>query len=253
MSDLSTHSARPPLLRGNTVPLYVRTSYSSSSAQDQARQPEGSSQAYSAHPDKYSSLGRRDQTGMHGSSAASISRMPQNWQVPPTPPLSTSPGSAESYAQEEAYFPAVSASQQHSHAVGSVRSARSHGAFGSPPLPSMTSPTITSSPASFQLLRNTYSSAPMRLENTTSAYILSATIGPGFDSSCITISMRKNNILNIVADRWDLEKGCHHEWQVQFDRHADMSGVHANYTNGVLTVTVKRLNHSAGRPPQMKP
>ena len=45
----------------------------------------------------------------------------------------------------------------------------------------------------------------------------------------------------------------HHEWQVQFDRDADMSGVHASYANGVLTVTVKRLSHMSPRAPQMRP
>ena len=45
----------------------------------------------------------------------------------------------------------------------------------------------------------------------------------------------------------------HHEWSVQFDRDADMGGIRASYTDGVLTVTVKRLNHAYARPPQMRP
>ena len=31
-----------------------------------------------------------------------------------------------------------------------------------------------------------------------------------------------------------------------------MSGVHASYANGVLTVTVKRLSHMSPRAPQMR-
>ncbi|KAI5124322.1 hypothetical protein M0805_008929 [Coniferiporia weirii] len=279
MADLppQAHTSRPPLVRGNTVPLYVRTALTSSTGQEPLRpQADGAATPYSAHPDRYSSVGprqgescmRRDQTPYIAQVGASSSaRAGHHWQmqIPSTPPLSTSPGSAESYP-EEAYFPSVQGvypvtqGQQH---AGAARHPKSHGGhyISSPLSPTsyVASPTVTTSPASFQLLRSTRaptpqgSSAQMRIDNTPTEYILAAAIGPGFDSNCITIAARKGNILDIVADRWDLEKDCHHEWQVQFDRDADMGGIHASYTNGVLTVTVKRLNYSSPRPPQMRP
>lgn len=43
-----------------------------------------------------------------------------------------------------------------------------------------------------------------------------------------------------------------HEWHVQFDRDADMRGVHASYSDDVLTVRVKRLNYASPRPPQIR-
>ncbi|KAL5529316.1 hypothetical protein ACEPAG_5301 [Sanghuangporus baumii] len=246
MPEASTHPQRPQLLRGNTVPLYVRTGIPSSTTQNQQLQNDATSQPFSACPDKYATAGQRRQPPP----TASSSRITQGWALP-TPPLSTSPGSAESSNTDDAYFASVR--QQCASASGGVCSTRSNGTNSSSSLSPVTSPTVTSLPASFHILRSARSpqspSAPMQTETTPSAYILSAAIGPGFDSSCITIAMRKNNILDIVADRWDQEN-CHHEWQVQFDRDADMNGVHAGYTDGVLTVTVKRLYQSSGRPPQ---
>lgn len=145
-------------------------------------------------------------------------RYPQQaqWQVPPTPPLSTSPSSAESYADYYAP-PGSSSSAQTMHGQphyghappNGMRAARSHGLDIQM---DMKSPTATTSPASFDVLRSTRRGstthtpgAPMRVETTTTEHILSAHIGPGFNSNCITIAARKGNILDIVADRWDLE------------------------------------------------
>lgn len=74
-----------------------------------------------------------------------------------------------------------------------------------------------------------------------SAYSLIAQLGNGFHPECITISAKKGNALVIVADQWDAEQDCRHEWVWQFDRDADMSSVHANFSSGVLRVTVKRI------------
>jgi len=175
--------------------------------------------------------------------------------VPPTPPLSTSPGSADSYP--EAYFPPMQAAPHPGSSV--ARHSKAQG-YMAPPLAnnfhSPASPTVVSPTYQHQLLRNARGQAPqqsakMSITSTPSEHILSASIGPGFDSNCITIAARKGNNLDIVADRWDCEQDCHHEWKVNFDRDADMSGIKAEYTNGVLTVTVKRLNYPSTRPPQM--
>ncbi|KIJ37718.1 hypothetical protein M422DRAFT_177679 [Sphaerobolus stellatus SS14] len=80
----------------------------------------------------------------------------------------------------------------------------------------------------------------MSIESTSSQYVLSAPLGPGFSADSITIAARKENVLVIIADRWDQEDG-HHEWQVQFGRDGDMSSIHANFENGVLRITVRRF------------
>ncbi len=133
--------------------------------------------------------------------------------VPPTPPLSTSPGSADSYLGE-AYFPPMQASAHPSSSV--ARHSKAQG-YQAPPLANTShlpaSPTVVSPTYQHQLLRSSRGQAPqqsakMSINCTPSEYILSATIGPGFDSNCITIAARKGNNLDIVADRWDCEQDC---------------------------------------------
>jgi len=75
-----------------------------------------------------------------------------------------------------------------------------------------------------------------------SSHILLARLGRGFSNECLTVAARKGNILWIVADRWDREVDSKYEWQIQFDRDADMTRVHANFDNGLLRITVKRRN-----------
>jgi len=100
--------------------------------------------------------------------------------------------------------------------------------------------------------RGSYSSVPqqhitMSTQSTSTEHILSARIGPGFDSSNITISARRGNVLDIIAGRWDVVADYHFEWQVHFDKDADMSSIRANYTSEILTVTVGRLRAYTAR------
>jgi len=91
------------------------------------------------------------------------------------------------------------------------------------------------------------SSVTMTIDSTPAQYVLMAPLGPGFSADSITIAARKENVIVIVADRWDQEQDCHHEWQVQFGRDGDMSNIHAGFDNGMLKITVKRLRMS-GQP-----
>lgn len=186
---------------------------------------------------------KRDQMAYAAQAGAlSSARAGHHWQVPPTPPLSTSPDSAESYS-EEAYFPPVQgacASYAQLHNAANARKSQQNGHYVPSPLtpaPSVTSPTVTTTPASFQLLRSTRAPTPnngssqaqMRIDNTPTEYILTAAIGPGYDSSCITIAARKGNILDIVADRWDKEKDCTYSLSASYG-HVLIIGVSINYT-----------------------
>ncbi|KII85257.1 hypothetical protein PLICRDRAFT_116403 [Plicaturopsis crispa FD-325 SS-3] len=57
----------------------------------------------------------------------------------------------------------------------------------------------------------------------------------------VTISAKKGDRLDIVADAWHKENDCHYEWQIRFPPHdIDMSSVHAKVTEGHLTIDVQR-------------
>jgi len=80
----------------------------------------------------------------------------------------------------------------------------------------------------------------MEIETDNMSHTLLAPLGDKFTSDSITIAAKKNNVLQIMADRWDQEKDCHVEWLVTLDRDADMSKVSAYFSDGLLRVTVKR-------------
>ncbi|KAG9077635.1 hypothetical protein FS749_010456 [Ceratobasidium sp. UAMH 11750] len=72
-------------------------------------------------------------------------------------------------------------------------------------------------------------------------YTIKARIGGGFDPDCITISAKKDNTLAVVADRWELESNCRHEWLWNFGKDADMRNVKAHYHAGILRVNIRRI------------
>ncbi|KAG8933755.1 hypothetical protein FRC01_007222 [Tulasnella sp. 417] len=71
----------------------------------------------------------------------------------------------------------------------------------------------------------------MEIETSPSSHTLLAPLGSKFTSDAITIAAKKNNVLQIMADRWDQEKDY---------RDADMSRITAAFTDGLLRVTVRR-------------
>ncbi|KIO26125.1 hypothetical protein M407DRAFT_203500 [Tulasnella calospora MUT 4182] len=83
----------------------------------------------------------------------------------------------------------------------------------------------------------------MEIETSPSSHTLLAPLGSKFTSDAITIAAKKNNVLQIMADRWDQEKDSHFEWLVTLDRDADMSRITAAFTDGLLRVTVRRRTH----------
>ncbi|KAG9014995.1 hypothetical protein FRB94_007067 [Tulasnella sp. JGI-2019a] len=107
-----------------------------------------------------------------------------------------------------------------------------------PSISTMSSSSITPSP----LLRQNpfYLDIKMEIESSKTSHTLLAPLGDKFTSDSITIAAKKNNILQIMADRWDQERDCHVEWLVTLDRDADMSNVSAHFSDGLLRVTVKR-------------
>lgn len=161
---------------------------------------------------------RRDQSVYTQSTPASPARASHHRQPgshPPTPPLSTSPGSSESEDVSYRGYPSSSSSSSLNPRHLKPHSPYQLSSFQSlsPPMaPSVSTPPAADS-SSLSFLRSSRVPPPqqhvkMRIESTPTTYILSAPLGPGFDSNCITIAARKGNVLDIVADRWDLEKDC---------------------------------------------
>ncbi|KAG8865308.1 hypothetical protein FRB96_000198 [Tulasnella sp. 330] len=115
-----------------------------------------------------------------------------------------------------------------------------------PPLQAPMAPSISAISASSitpsPLLRQnqSYLDIKMEIETSKTSHTLLAPLGDKFTSDSITIAAKKNNVLQIMADRWDQERDCHVEWLVTLDRDADMSNVSAHFSEGLLRVTVKR-------------
>ncbi|KAG8711867.1 hypothetical protein FRC08_015331 [Ceratobasidium sp. 394] len=82
---------------------------------------------------------------------------------------------------------------------------------------------------------------PESIRVSSELYTIKARIGGGFNPDCITISARRDNSLAVVADRWDLETSCRHEWLWSFGRDADMRSVKARYDAGILRVKIRRI------------
>lgn len=86
----------------------------------------------------------------------------------------------------------------------------------------------------------------VEVNTTPSAYTLSIHL-PSFHRDEITVSLRKHRVLHIVADKFLTVSGVlhnaedeHFEKRISFGYDADMRGVRADFSDGVLRVTVPR-------------
>lgn len=77
-------------------------------------------------------------------------------------------------------------------------------------LPVVTSPAPNHSSGLLRGRANSHqqSNVTMTIDSTPHQYILMAPLGPGFSADSITIAARKENVIMIVADRWDQEQDC---------------------------------------------
>lgn len=101
----------------------------------------------------------------------------------------------------------------------------------------------------------------MVIQSTLSTHSLSVVLPRAIQSEMVTVSVKKGDKLNIVADAWHMENDCkyslcikwwslnsfswmlgHYEWQVHFaPGDADMPSVRARFApDGKLTITVQR-------------
>jgi len=82
----------------------------------------------------------------------------------------------------------------------------------------------------------------MVIHSTYSTHILAVVLPRAIQSEMVTVSVKKGDRLDIVADAWHMEHDCHYEWQVHFAScDADMSSVRARFApDGKLSISVQR-------------
>ncbi|OJA18218.1 hypothetical protein AZE42_06182 [Rhizopogon vesiculosus] len=82
----------------------------------------------------------------------------------------------------------------------------------------------------------------MVIQSTLSTHILSVVLPRAIQSDMVTVSVKKGDRLDIVADAWHMESDCHYEWQVHFaPGDADMPSVRARFaSDGKLSISVQR-------------
>ncbi|KAG1729839.1 uncharacterized protein EDB91DRAFT_1059838 [Suillus paluster] len=82
----------------------------------------------------------------------------------------------------------------------------------------------------------------MVIQSTLTTHSLSVTLPRAIQSEMVTVSVKKGDRLNIVADAWHMEIDCHYEWQVHFaPGDADMSSARARFApDGKLSISVQR-------------
>ncbi|KAJ3483308.1 hypothetical protein NLI96_g6406 [Meripilus lineatus] len=61
-------------------------------------------------------------------------------------------------------------------------------------------------------------------------------------SEMVTVSAKRGNRVDVVADIWHQEKDSHYEWEIAFPPHdVDMSSIRVDLAHGHLTIRARRL------------
>ncbi|KAF9232958.1 hypothetical protein BU15DRAFT_54497 [Melanogaster broomeanus] len=93
----------------------------------------------------------------------------------------------------------------------------------------------------------------MVVQSTTAKHSLSVTLPRVIQPDMVTVSAKKGDRLNVVADAWHMEHDCHYEWQIRFALgDVDMSTVRALFgQDGKLTLEVQRRIPGQGCTPRL--
>ncbi|KAH7913791.1 hypothetical protein BJ138DRAFT_1001545 [Hygrophoropsis aurantiaca] len=85
----------------------------------------------------------------------------------------------------------------------------------------------------------------MAVNSTSSTYTLAVLLPRAIQPEMVTVSAKKGDRLDIVADAWHMESNSHYEWQVRFSPgDVDMSTVRARFgSDGQLSIDVQRRTH----------
>jgi hypothetical protein len=109
---------------------------------------------------------------------------------------------------------------------------------------------------------------PMHLESSSSKYTLDVYLPTDIQSEMVTISAKKGNRLDVVADAWHREQDCgclqivpasfmscrpryavagHYEWQISFEPNdVDMTTIRAKFdVDGHLTIHIPRVSEGS--------
>ncbi|KAG6330975.1 hypothetical protein ID866_8115 [Astraeus odoratus] len=82
----------------------------------------------------------------------------------------------------------------------------------------------------------------MLTQSSSGTHTFSVTLPCTILPEMITVSAKKGDRLDVVADAWHMESDCHYEWQIRFaPGDVDMATVRARHTqDGQLTIEVQR-------------
>ncbi|KAH7920885.1 hypothetical protein BV22DRAFT_1020408 [Leucogyrophana mollusca] len=82
----------------------------------------------------------------------------------------------------------------------------------------------------------------MDVHSTTATHTLTVALPRTIQPEMVTVSAKKGDRLDVVADAWHMESDSHYEWQVRFPPgDVDMSTVRARFgSDGQLSIDVKR-------------
>ncbi|KAH7884271.1 hypothetical protein F5I97DRAFT_1812075 [Phlebopus sp. FC_14] len=82
----------------------------------------------------------------------------------------------------------------------------------------------------------------MASQSTPTTHTFSVELPRVFQPEMVTVSAKKGDRLDVVADAWHMEHDCHYEWQIRFaPGDVDMSTVRARIgSDGKLTIDVQR-------------
>ncbi|KAI0080928.1 hypothetical protein K474DRAFT_1556341, partial [Panus rudis PR-1116 ss-1] len=81
----------------------------------------------------------------------------------------------------------------------------------------------------------------MNIQTTVDEHVLDVVLPQEIRSDMITVSAKKGDRLDIVADLWHREENSHYEWEIDFPpRDVDMNSIRIFLTGGHLTIHARR-------------
>jgi len=84
----------------------------------------------------------------------------------------------------------------------------------------------------------------MHITPSSSKYLLNVQLPTEMQREMITVSVKKGDIIAVVADVWHMEEDCHYEWQIQFAPHdINMNSIRVVFDDEAqLTIRIERRN-----------
>ncbi|KAF8554454.1 hypothetical protein OG21DRAFT_1412550 [Imleria badia] len=92
----------------------------------------------------------------------------------------------------------------------------------------------------------------MDIQSTTTSHVLSVSLPRVILPEMVTVTAKKGDRVDVVADAWHMERDCHYEWQIRFAAgDVDMSTVRARFgPDGKFSIEVQRRTHGQSCTPR---